>query len=469
MSWDAARGNTVPAGGPLYSDAMARGRENSPLERLVRDGSDEDVQRFFLLLRHAELADALEIISDEALRMRVIRLMGAELASDVLREVEDEQRDDILEDLSAGEIAEIVQESRSDDAADLIAALPPEKAERTLNKLEDEEREELEELLQYGEETAGGIMQTEVVRAQSDGTVASALQAIRDTDLKDVGEVHEVYVVDAEGRLIGTVSPADLLQEDPSTPLRSVIEPNPVAVPVTMDQEQIAVRVREHNLAALPVVDASGILLGQILHDDIADVIAEEATEDIAKMAGASADEVYDDRIGAAVRVRAAWLTPAFMGALGTTTVMVNADEVLQNHKELLYFLPVILGMAGNVGTQSSALTVRALALKRIEWGKSGKFIKRQILTGVSLGVIFGLALFAIAGFSETEPRLPMAVALSLWTAMSTGAVMGVTVPVLISRFGKDPAIAASPFVQTANDLTGAGILIFVARWILGG
>ncbi|MDH3592026.1 MAG: CBS domain-containing protein, partial [Planctomycetota bacterium] len=226
----------------------------SALQRLFREGSDEDVKRFFLLLRPAELADALESAEEDD-RLRVVRLMNAPLASDVLRSVEDDQREDILEDLSAGEIAEIVHESRSDDAADIIGALPPEKAERTLQQLEQEEREELRELLQYGEQTAGAIMQTEVVKVGVAGTVAVALQAVRDADPDDVGEILEVYVVDSDGRPVGTVSPADLLQEEPTTPLREVIEPNPVVVPVSMDQEQIAETVLDHDLVAVPVVD----------------------------------------------------------------------------------------------------------------------------------------------------------------------------------------------------------------------
>jgi len=447
---------------------MAEAAEISALGRLVREGSDEDIQRFFLLLRPPELADLLEQVQDED-RLRVLRLMTAPLAAEVLREVDEGERSEILEDLSSGELAPILEESRSDDAADLIADLPPDKAERTLSKMDAEDRTELRELLRYDEETAGGIMQTEVVAVSSDVTVGQAIEAVRAVDTEDVGEIHEVFVVDRDNRLVGAVSPADLLQEPPDTPVRAIVEPNPVTVPVTMDQEEIAELVREHDLVTVPVVDARGALVGQILHDDVADVIEEEATEDIAKMAGADPDELYEDRILLAIRSRAAWLVPAFAGGLGVALFLSSAEKDIQSAPLLAAFLPVILGMAGNVGTQTSALTVRGLALGRIEFARSGRIIRRQIITGLTLGVVFStlLGVFALLKGESVDAMKGYALvaSLSILTAMTVGASMGVIVPILLHRLGFDPAIAASPFVQTANDLTGVTIVLLIARW----
>ena len=442
--------------------------EVSALGRLVREGSDEDIQRFFLLLRPPELADLLEQVEEDD-RLRVLRLMTAPLAAEVLREVDDAERGEILEDLSSGELAPILEESRSDDAADLIAELPPDKAERTLNKMDAEDRSEIRELLTYDEETAGGIMQTEVVAVHSDVTVAQAIEAVRAVDTEDVGEIHEVFVVDRDNRLVGAVSPADLLQEPPDTLLRALVEPNPVAVPVTMDQEDIAELVREHDLATIPVVDEKGALVGQILHDDVADVLEEEATEDIAKMAGPDPHEPYEDRLLAALRARAPWLVPAFAGGLGVALFLGSAERDIASAPLLAAFLPVILGMAGNVGTQTSAITVRGLALGRIEFGRSGRIIRRQILTGLTLGIVFSLLLGAFAllrGDAVADMKNYAVVAsLSIFAAMTVGASMGVIVPILLHRIGFDPAIASSPFVQTANDLTGVPMVIVIARW----
>jgi len=445
--------------------------EFSALDRLLREGTDDDIHRFFLLLRPPELADLLETLG-ESERKRALGLMSAPLASDVIPEVEEDTREEIMEDLSSSEIAEIVPHMLSDDAADVIGALPPEKAERTLGQLDEEEREEIEELLEYGEETAGGIMQTEVVTAGPDMTVREAMEAVRGTDVEDVGEIHEVFVVDKDRRLVGSISPADLLQEEPNQRLREVMDRNPVQVPVTLDQEEIARKVREHDLAAIPVVDQQGRLVGQVLHDDIADVMQREATEDIAKMAGTDPDEMYEDRVAVAVRMRATWLVPAFGGGLMVVVLLSMAEKSLKEAPWLLTFLPVILGMAGNVGTQTSALTVRGLALGRIQWGRVGKVILRQVVTGLCLGVLFGLLLFGFAllkGWDRGDiavGRYALTVAFAIFGAMTMGATMGVSVPALIDRLGHDPAIASSPFVQTANDLTGTGILLLVAHWM---
>jgi magnesium transporter len=442
------------------------GGVESALERLIREGSDEDIRRFFNLLRPPELADLLEHTAEED-RLRVLRLMGVPLASDVMRELEEPEKEELLEDLSPAEIADIAAASKSDDAADLIASLPPEKAEDTLERLEGEERREIERLLRYPEESAGGIMQTEVLKVPSDTPVEAAIEAVRDADPERIGEIHQVYVVDKQGRLVGSVSPADLLQADPALRVKEIVDPNPISVPVTMDQEQIAEKVVENDLAAVPVVDEKGVLLGQVLHDDVADVIEEEATEDIAKLAGADPEEFYDESIFRAVRNRAGWLLPAFLGGLLVTFVLGGAEDVLRRVPWLASFLPVILGMAGNVGTQTSALTVRGLALGRIRVGPA---IRRQALTGLFLGIIFGILLFGFTLFRESgteAARAGLTVAFSIFTSMTVAALMGVCVPLLVNHFGFDPAVASSPFVQTANDLTGAGIAILATTWIL--
>jgi len=444
--------------------------ELSALARLIREGSDEDVKRFFLLLRPPELADCLEQLPDED-RTRAVRLMAAPLAAEVLREVEESEREDILEILRSAEIAPILSESMSDDAADILGLLPPDKAERTLGKLDEDEREELEELLEYGEDTAGGIMQTEVVKVRSDLDVAQAIEAVRAADVGDVGEIHEVFVVDSAGRLVGTVSPADLLQEKPKASLRAIIEPNPVHVPVSMDQEQIAHVVRENDLAAVPVVDAAGVLVGQILHDDVADVLQEEATEDIAKMAGTDPDEVYGDNVVRTVLGRIGWLLPAFVGGLLVAIFMGAASEEIKRRPILAAFIVVVVGMAGGVGIQNTAVTVRMLALGRLEHARLRTVVFRQLVVAVSLGLVFGLLL---AGFTlvyekdEADAGLSsITLGVAICVTIAIGGLLGVVVPLLLDRLGADPAIAASPFIQTANDVVGAGILFWTAR-VLG-
>jgi magnesium transporter len=434
---------------------------------LVREGSDQDIQRFFALLRPPEIADLLEALPEDC-QIRVVRLLGAELSAAVIREVQEPEKDDLLEDLPAKEIAEIVHESRSDDAADILGSLPPEKAERTLQNLDQEEQEELRELLEYDEETAGGIMQTELVGVPAEATVAQALEAVQHADKSEVGKIYRVYVTDADNRLLGTITPPDLLQADGNALVREIASPNPVKVLVDVDQEKIARLAQENDLAAIPVIDHQGRLVGQVLHDDLVDVAQEEATEDIARMAGTDDEEFYDDSILVAVRSRASWLFLTLIGGLMVAGFLTSVHDDIKDVAVLIAFLPVVLGMAGNVGTQTAAITVRSLALGRFDYTRLLEPVMRQIAIGLVLGMIFASALLAYSMFTgdgSADARLAsITLAIAIFCAMSTGAFMGVLVPLGIHRLGLDPAISSSPFIQTVNDLTGAGIIFLVAR-----
>ncbi|MHC4939442.1 MAG: magnesium transporter [Planctomycetota bacterium] len=439
----------------------------STLERLVREGSDRDIQRFFALLRPPEIADLLEALPEDC-QIRVVRLLGAELSAEVIREVQEPEKDDLLEDLPAKEIAEIVHESRSDDAADILGSLDPDKAERTLQNLDQEEQDELRELMEYGEETAGGIMQTELVSVPADATVGQALEAVQQSDKGEVGKIYRVYVLDADGRLLGTITPTDLLQADPEALVRDKAAPNPVKVLVDVDQEKIARLAQENDLAAIPVIDHQGKLVGQVLHDDIVDVVQEEATEDIARMAGTDDEEFYDDSVFVAVRSRASWLLLTLIGGLLVAGFLSNVHGDIKNVAALIAFLPVVLGMAGNVGGQTAAITVRSLALGRLDYARWIEPVARQIAIGIVLGMIFGGLLFLYATLtgdgSFEARRVSLTLSIAIFAAMTTGAIMGVMVPLGIHRLGLDPAISSSPFIQTVNDLTGAGIIYLVAR-----
>jgi len=441
--------------------------EVSALERLLREGSDDDIKRFIVLLKPPELADLIERTPEDQ-RLRVLRLMSTPLASEVLREVQEPEREEILEGMPSAEIAEIVQESFSDDAADFLAALPPDKQERTLDKLDDESRQEIEGLLRYGEETAGGIMQTEVVRATSDLTVEEALAVVRGADMDDVGEIHEVYVVDRDGRLLGSVSPAELLHARPDAKVREIADPDPVRAPVSMDQEELAELVREHDLASIPVVDKTGVLVGQILHDDVADVIEEEATEDIVRLAGAAPEEVGGDSILLKVRSRGPWLLPAFVGGLIASSIVSSVSGRLSQAALLVAFIPVVLGMAGNIGSQAAVITVRGIALGRLDLGRAWRILLKEGLTGITLGLMFGLLLAVFffwqhPGDAHVKTYM-LTLGLAICNSMTVGTLMGVLVPITLHRFGKDPAVATSPFVQTSNDVLGVTVLFLVAE-----
>jgi magnesium transporter len=298
--------------------------------------------------------------------------------------------------------------------------------------------------------------------------VGDAIAAVREADQEEVGEIHEVFVVDSDGRLVGTVSPADLLHGEADQTIRSILEPNPISAPLSMDQERIAELVREHDLATIPVVDEWDVLVGQVSHDDVADVIEEEATEDIARMAGSDPEELYGDSVVLSIRSRAPWLIPAFVGGLLASLIIASMEEALADALILAAFLPVVIGMAGGVGTQAAVVTVRSLALGRIEFKRLRHVFVREGLTGLALGILFGLLLFVFTLVTETEAHrvevYAMTLGVAICAAMTVGTLFGVLVPLSLHRIGIDPAIATTPFVQTANDVLGVGVLFWVAH-----
>jgi magnesium transporter len=306
-------------------------------------------------------------------------------------------------------------------------------------------------------------MQTEVVEVPSNLLVQEAIDAVRDARPEDVGEIHEVFFVDEQGRLVGSLSPADLLHADPNTLVRDVMEPDPVRVPVGMDQERIAEIARENDLAAIPVVDDRGVLVGQVLHDDIADVIEEEATEDIAKLAGTDPDELYHVGVWRAVWSRLAWLVPGFIGGLLVAILLSSVHEEIEESPLITFYLIVIIGMAGNVGTQNSAVTVRALALGRVE--SAWKAVVRHVVVGLILGATFGALLFVfVTVFNDAGVKTSFTLGITIATTITVGALLGALVPLVLDRLGADPAISATPFITTANDVAGAGISIWLGR-----
>ncbi|MFB3066037.1 MAG: magnesium transporter [Planctomycetota bacterium] len=441
----------------------------SALQRLIRFGSEEDLGRFFLLLRPQELADLVEALPDEEDRLRAIRAMETPLASEVLREVEPPEREEILEDLPAEEIAEIVRESRTDDAADLLGELETQKAEETLEHLDRPEQEELRELLEYPDDSAGGIMQTELVKLRASSTVSQAVDEIRSM-ADELGEVHEIFVVDDRDRLVGRVGATALLLARPDASIESIMEREPVAVPVTIDQEELAEIVKEYDLTDVPVIDAEGRLVGQVMVDDVLDVLEEEATEDIAHLAGVNPDELYGRSVLLSIRSRAPWLIPAFGGGILAAMIIGSMEGRLKSAELLIVFIPVVLGMAGNASMQTATLTVRGLALGRSNLRAPWRAVSMEALTGLSLGVLFGglLYLYTLGAYPD-DPRVALyavTAGLSILTAMTVGATMGMVVPLTLNRFKIDPAIATSPFVTTANDVLGAGLLFLVAHWV---
>jgi magnesium transporter len=420
---------------------------------------------------------------DEDRRAEVFRLLGLEDKAAVLREVEDSSaREELIEGIPDAELADILEQARSDDAADLFEELDEERQGRVLDAVEAETRAEIELLRAYPEESAGGLMQTELLRLRGGTTVEQAVQVVRREYDPRMGDVFDLYVIDDEGRVLGRMRNRLLLTSDPGTVIDTIMITDVLTVPVSMDQEEIASVVQDYDVASVAVVDEHERLVGRILVDDILDVLEEEATEDAAKMAGTSPDDVHSRSVARTVRARLPWLLATFAAGLGSITLILSWQEALTRTLPMaVAVIPIIAGMSGNVGTQASSVTVRGIAVGEIDYQRLRSVIWKELISGSVFALLFGVALYAFVvwvmphmalgdhawpvGFSRF--RVALVPAIAIGTTILTGATTGTLVPLALHRFGRDPPVASSPFISTMNDLVGISILTAVVHIFL--
>ena len=445
---------------------MALDSPPTALERLIREGSDADLRRFLLLLAPPEIADIIEALDSPEDRAVAFRAIVGAHRSSVMREIREGDREELLETLEPRETAELLTEMHTDDAADVLQDLDEAEKERVLEHVPPADRAEIEEILEYPEESAGGIMQTELVRVREYQTVGEARDEIRRTR-DDVGELHEIFVVDAQDRLKGWVKERALILGSDTDRIASVTTPVPQRVPVTMDQEAIAGLVRDYDLSSVPVVDAHDRLVGRILVDDIVDVVTEEATEDITRLGGTTPDEIYEPSIRQALRSRTPWLVIAFLGLVAASLIIASGEETVMQAGILFAFIPVIMGMGGGSSTQAATVTVRSLALNRIHGGQVGQVLRKEILTALCIALGTALVLGIVVTMVGGHPRIGLIASVAVFGTITLGTTMGVITPLVLHRLGVDPAVATSPFVTTMNDLLGSTLIVVAILLLL--
>ena len=356
----------------------------------------------------------------------------------------------------------------SDDATDFVAGLSTEMAEEVLEEAEAEGVEEVRQLMAHKEDTAGGLMALEIVTVNEDSTVDEAIAEIR-KKADEVQDIYNVYVVDKEGHLVGTLALKDLILAPGHTPVAEIMNRDFKAVPVTMDQEEVAHFARRYDLVAVPVVDEHGKLLGRITIDDIVDVMQEEAEEDIQRMAGlADEEELRETSVLKIVRVRIPWLFTGLLGGLISATVLSFYSDSLEKVLSLAFFVPVITAMGGNVGIQSSAIVVRGLAMGEIDFGDIFKRLLKELKIALMNGLILGALIFLVVriGWHE-QVGIAMLVGGALLAVIFVASVIGTTVPLILKRLNIDPALATGPFITTSNDIVGLFIYLALATQFL--
>jgi len=429
---------------------------------LVGDGRQGMVLNLVADLHPADTAQLLQHLPAELSEI-LFQWLPSEQSSAVLPELESAQRSDLLEDVPTGELVELIDRMDTDDAADVLADVADEVVGEVVPRLED--AEEVEALMGYAEDTAGGLMEMDFVAVPGHATVADATEEVRRM-AEDVDDPYVVYVLDEDERLTGLVPLKRLLLARADTVLGTIADSEFEKVQPSLDQEEVARIMDRYDLIALPVVSEAGRLLGRITIDDIVDVIREEAEEDLQRISGITGDEEFSASVFAISRGRILWLLLGLCGAYISGLVIVGFEEALQVAPVLALFIPVVMAMAGNAGIQSSAIAVQGLASGTL-WGSNvfrrlGKELAVALINGAILAMALGI-IVVISGFGEHTQRLAVTAGIALMIVIVLATIIGATVPLVLSRMKVDPALAMGPFIMVSNDILGLLVFFVVA------
>ncbi|MEC4673802.1 MAG: magnesium transporter, partial [Nitrospirota bacterium] len=424
------------------------------VRRLLKRGAITNVANLMTRLHPADMARVIMHLNTSQEQRTVFELVENDAQrGEVLSELDGETILEVIEERAASEIAWILQAVPADDVAYILGVLPEERSQEILPLMKAKESQEVAHLMAYPKGTAGSIMTTEFLALLEDTTAKEAIQHLQQETKAET--VFYIYAINQEGRLAGVVSLRELLVVAPTAELKSVLKRDIVTVTVDTDQEEVARQVANYNLLAIPVLDDSGRLVGIITVDDIVDVIREEDTKDMLKMAGAAEEDTFMHTSSVqAVALRLPWLFTNLVGSLASGLVMWWYRVAIQEVVAIITFIPVVAAMGGNVGLQSSTLIIRGLATGRVEASDLWKVLFREMRIGLLLGIICGTLLTITGWLWLGGAVLGFVVGLSILVAFLISTSMATVTPLLLKRFHIDPAIAAGPFITTVMDIT---------------
>jgi magnesium transporter len=413
----------------------------------------------------ADIAEIFDKLSFEEAKY-LYDLMPEESTADVLLELDEDMREQLLASLSTKEIAEQLDNMDSDDAADVINELPEEIQDEVLSQLEDiEQASDIADLLNYEEGTAGSLMAKELVSVYAHETVTACIEQIRQqTD--SVNVMYAVYVVDDKERLIGMLSLKKLVISAPSALINDIFDSEIISVKTNTDTGEISDIMRKYDLVVLPVVDTLGRLVGRITIDDVVDVIREEAEKDIQRMSGISDDVDSSDKIWRLSRARIPWLLVGMCGGIIGSRIISSYEGQIQIHPEMAFFIPLIGAMGGNVGVQSSAIIVQGLANNTLRDEKLVPKLMKELGVGLINGLICSSLIFGYNLLISDSFQLASVVSIALITVILFASFLGTFVPLTLYRFKINPALATGPFVTTLNDILGITIYFLIGRML---
>ena len=438
------------------------------VSQLISKRKNSEIKKIVDGFHYADLAEIIDEL-DENQRIYLIKLIDSDKTSDILTELDEDVREKILKTLSPKEIAGEIKEMDSDDAVDILDELTDERKEKVISLIKDDNiTENIRELLNYDEDSAGGLMAKELISVYENWSVLKCLREIR-KQAENITRVHSIYVLNQKNELIGRLSLKDLITSPSKSKIKQIYIPKVDFVHVDDSGEEVAKIMSKYDLEAIPVVDDQKQLQGRITIDDILDLIKDEAEEDYLLAAGISNDVEADDSIFELTKARLPWLILGLFGGLGSVFILESYESIMSTKslRALFFYTPLIAAMAGNVGVQSSAIVVQGLAndvIKDSLISRLFKEISLTILNGIILGgliILFGLII-------EQPIDMSITISVSMILVIIVAALIGTSVPIILNRLGIDPAIATGPFITTGNDIIGILLFFYIAKIILG-
>ena len=432
--------------------------------RLLRRNAKVNLIKLTGKTHPADLAEVFRHFSTEE-QIEIFSLMKENVhAAEFLVELDDASVIELLENESYERIASIIEKAPTNDQSGILNILEDEKAQSIIELLNAEEQEEIAEIMGYPDDSAGTLMNTEVFTLHESITAGEAIKTLQDQEGAEM--VFYLYITDDDDRLVGVISLRALTTTPSSTKLKDIMIKNIHSIRPETDQEDVAKIVAQYNFLAVPVLDSDSKLLGIVTVDDVVDVIREEATEDFLRMAGAGKDrEILLKSSWENAKARLPWLFASWIGGIGAASIIGAFENMLANIVALAAFIPVILGMGGNIATQSSTIIVRGMATGRVNIGGEIKLIFKEIKVGLILGSLYGILLgvFAKFTFTSAPDNLGFVVGLSICASMVVAATVGTIIPLILRKLDIDPAIATGPFVTTSIDILGVLFYFLIA------
>lgn len=439
--------------------------------KLINEKQYAQVKREIVEQNEADIADLLEDIHEDEQRIRVFRLLPKDVAADVFSHLPIELEQSMITSLTEKETKIIIENMFADDAADLMEEMPANVVKRILANASAETRRDINHLLKYEEDSAGSIMTVEFVDLKRNMTVKQAIARIREVGI-DKETINTCYVLDLDRKILGTVTLRTLLLSNPDAVVADIMEEHVIAVTTTDDQERVAHQFQKYDFLAMPVVDSENRLVGIITVDDIVDILQEEATEDIEKMAAILPSEKPYLRTGVweTYKSRIPWLLFLMISATFTGMILSSYEKALAIVPALTAFIPMLMDTGGNAGSQASVSVIRALSLKDVEFKDIGKVVAKEALVAVCIGTTLAIAnlirLVIMYGYDEKQLMVTFTVCVTLALVVVIAKVIGCTLPILANQLGFDPAVMASPLITTLVDAVSLSIYFAIASQV---